>query len=301
VGGSILDSRLIGQIIVEAIQGSDFPAPLFDAVLLALSAKGKVLADELDPRWPTFVFASSNSVRGNHAAAVRIAAAVEIMIAALDVLDEVEDDDTSELIAAVGPSRSINTSTALISLSYTVLADIYHDSVPFAKIPAFIQVMSASVSRATIGQDADLSPQHHGESVATALNIARMKAGALVGGACRLGAMTGSGEAAILDLFERWGTHYGAMAQLANDLHDATDGTNKSDILKKKKTLPLIYHYASSHDAEQVAPDEQSLRDNGTYHFVWTVIEAERQFCRDILSELSGLGFDVNELAGFLS
>jgi geranylgeranyl diphosphate synthase type I len=295
-----LESRLISQIIQDAIQGSGFSAPLHNSVLLSLRSKGKVLSGEQEPQWPAFVLATSKSVSGNAAAATRIAAAIEILVTALDVLDEVEDGDVSDLINAVGSPRAINTSTALLALGYSVLSELHRDGVAFERIPTFIHAISSSIFCATVGQDADLSIELQQASVSTVHNVARMKAGSLVGGACRLGAMTGSNETTVLDMYESWGIHYGIMAQFANDLHDASDTINKSDYKMNKGTLPLVFHRASKTGVDGFEFDEKALWDDGTYHFVWTAIEAERQLCQNILSELAASGFIVDELARLL-
>src|SRR5690349_25141952 len=45
-----------------------------------------------------------------------VAIAVECLICAFDLLDDIEDDDQTAIVEALGPARVLNTSTALLML-----------------------------------------------------------------------------------------------------------------------------------------------------------------------------------------
>jgi geranylgeranyl pyrophosphate synthase len=111
--------------------------------------------------------------------------------------------------------------------------------------------------------------------------------------ACRLGALTGTTDAALLDLYERWGIHFGTAAQLANDLHDATSTGRKSDLELGRGTMPLIYFGQRDESADRIV-------GSGALHFTWVVLEIERQACRDLLEQLAAQGQAVAQLRELL-
>ena len=126
-----------------------------------------------------------------------------------------------------------------------------------------------------------------------ALATARQKSGALAGMACRLGALTGTTDPDLLDLYERWGMHFGTAAQLANDLHDATATGRKSDLALGRGTLPLVYFGKREEAGEQVV-------GSGALHFTWVVLEIERQYCADLLEQLAARQQNVAQLRALL-
>ena len=121
-------------------------------------------------------------------------------------------------------------------------------------------------------------------------------AGALVAGACQLGASIGTDNTEILALYHAWGLHYGTAAQLSNDLHDAEDAEGKSDIAQQKGTVPLLFHQATPPEAAE-QPNPQA---SGALHFTWVILEIERQHCAAIADELAERGQDSQHLRTLL-
>ena len=56
----------------------------------------------------------------------------------------------------------------------------------------------------------------------------------------RLGAMLGTTDQQLLAKYDEYGKHLGTAGQLLNDLRDTLDTTTKTDLQRKKKTLPLL-------------------------------------------------------------
>jgi geranylgeranyl diphosphate synthase type I len=242
------------------------------------------------------VLAAGAAANGDPAVAAHIATGVELFMASLDLLDEVEDDDFSPTVEAVGIPQALNVATALLLLGQQALLALPVRDDLLAPA-SFVQVLTSAGLTATRGQHRDLALE--GASAATtddALAIARLKAGALGGAACRLGAMSGTADASLLDLYARWGAHYGTAVQLANDLHDALDGERKTDLERRKSTLPLIF----SHHAGADTADQADLAASGALHFTWVVVEIERQACREVLAQLAERGQNVAPLRDFV-
>jgi geranylgeranyl pyrophosphate synthase len=102
----------------------------------------------------------------------------------------------------------------------------------------------------------------------------------------------------LLALYEQFGTHFGTMHQLANDLHDAQKQGSKSDLARKRPTLPITYFRMGLLDDDQGAaelrPDD--LVNSGALHFTWVVVERERQRCREVIEKLASKGQDPTSL-----
>ena len=297
---SVAIVQQVGQALREAVEGTDLPASFRRLLYIPLRQGYKVLAETPQPRWPVLVLASCAAARGDERAGVRVAAAVELFMAALDAIDELEDDDYSPLVQEAGTAQALNVSTALLVLAQHLLAGLGEDGVPPERVPLFVRALAQAGLTASGGQHLDLTAEGREDvSTADALDIARRKAGAMVGVACRLGALLGTGDEEVLALYDAWGCHYGTAAQLANDLRDAENKGQKSDWQRAKGTLPLIYSRNSPTRGLE-SPIPQSLRASGALHFTWVVREIERQACAGVLEQLAARGQAVAPLCAIL-
>ena len=292
------DSSLI---IRETISGAGLPAPFVDLILIPLSQPGKILCDPADTGWSNLVGAVASAVQAGGAAAAHVAAAVEVLAAALDVLDEIEDGDSSPLVDTAGLPQAINATTALMFLSQQILANLPTDGSVAGDFPAFLSVVARLGIVATGGQYRDL---HFSEddtpSLEQALEISQAKSGSLTACACRLGALLGTIDPETLDLYEQFGRHYGTMLQLSNDLHDAQSESEKSDLARKKPTLPIVYFRRG---VDKSAGDDLNAYDvarSGALHFTWVIFERERQKCRRIIEELALKGQNSTSLLSLI-
>lgn len=296
---------LVAQVVQEAVEGGALPASFARLLIIPLRQPGKVLAGGTRPLWSAIVFGGCAGSGGDERAAVQVAAAVELFIAGLDVLDEIEDDDDSPLVAEAGVAQALNASTALLMLAHEQLARLDEWGVPAARVPLFTRALAAAGLAATGGQHHDLAAEGQPDlTIEAALDIARRKAGTLVGGACRLGATLGTDDEGLLGRYEAWGRHFGTASQLANDLHDAERASGKSDLRRAKGTLPLIYARrgagAGQGTIAAAPPTEQELVAGGALHFTWVVLQLERQACAAVLEQLADRGQSVARLRGLL-
>jgi competence protein ComQ len=278
-----------GRIIQESLNGAGLPAPFINLIIQPLSLPGKILSGTKTFGWSELVKTACDASNGNVFAAARVAAAVETLAAALDVLDDIEDGDQSALLDLAGLPQTLNVSTALLFLSQLILSELHIDGVAPKSISDFTHTMSRLGLIATGGQHNDLSINARSEiSLSEALQITIDKSGSLAACACRLGALLGTSEPELLNLYESFGRHYGTMIQLSNDLHDAQDSVTKTDLQQLKPTLPILFYVRRKGNAkvEELHPDE--LAGSGALHFTWVVFESQRQRCFAILEELEG-------------
>ena len=292
----------VAEIVEDALAGCGLPSTLRQLIEIPLRESGKLLVD-YDARWPRLVLASAQAARGSAATAPRVAAAVEIFMAGVDVLDEIEDADPSPLVDAAGIPQALNAAGILLMLGQRVLADVVVDDGGSPHLVHRLQrtLLDAAITAAG-GQHLDLATEGRSDvSPEVALEIVRQKAGALMAGACRLGALLGTDDEAILALYETWGRHWGIAAQLSNDLQDAMAESGKSDRVRGKRTLPLVF---AGRVADPSSPDihPDALEQSGALDFTRVVIDVERQHAAAALAELAERGQDVaplRELMGY--
>jgi len=240
-----------------------------DAVF-ALQAKGKLLSPEAlleegmkesAPRpagtWALLTLAVARSLKADvdeHEATTG-AVAVECFLRALDLLDDIEDDDASEVVEALGVSRSLNVSTALLFLALQALLSLQWQREGGQEVGQI--ALSSVIGRilsATSGQHRDILSEWRpvaDYTTETCLSIAEEKAGSLMSLACCVGALLAGAPAEMCEQFSQLGMHLGVAHQLDNDAHDVTTEYEaslqagevkaaKSDIRRHRKTLPVI-------------------------------------------------------------
>lgn len=272
------------------------PASFSDLLRIPLRQPGKTLAGAERPLWPATVLAACTAAGGDVAIGRKVAAAVEIFMASLDVFDEIEDGDHSPTAEAAGAARALNAATALLLLAQQALLQLPSDHVPAGRVLQMARVLTEAGLTATGGQHRDLATEgDRALSPEGALETARLKAGALAAGACRLGALVGTADPELLGLYHAWGHHYGTAAQLANDLHDAENVERKTDAERQKGTLPLLYARQGGEGAPATG-----LAAGGALHFTWVILEIERQKCTDILGQLAARGQEITALRHLL-
>ena len=287
-------ARESSRIIRDTVNGAGFPAPFADLVLVPLMQPGKILNDPETTGWSKLVGASARAVGASDFAAARVAAAIEVLAAALDVLDEIEDGDSSVLVDLTELPQAINLSTTLLFLSQHILAELPGDGTVAGDIPAFATTVSRLGMAATVGQHRDLSISiGTTPSLAEAFEISQEKSGSLTACACRLGALLGTRDAELLDMYESFGRSYGTMSQLSNDLHDAQNQGTKSDLSLKKPTLPITFFRRGLDDDREGELRADEIVDSGALHFTWVVFERERERCLGIVEKLASRGQDT--------
>jgi geranylgeranyl pyrophosphate synthase len=248
---------------------AEVPAPLREDVALALRQEGKLLAwravsraeaqvgrlsEPQAGRWPllTFLIARSLSPAVALDYAAGAALAVECLVCAIDILDDLVDDDQTPLLQAVGEARAINAAAALLALAQQAILTVAPGArAPAAEPLALLGELQAASLACLAGQQSDLLAEAQPLSAygrEDCLALAAAKAGSLMRLACRLGALVAGASPPLCELFSRLGELLGIAGQLDNDCHDLHASLApppalsqpKSDLRRGKKTLPLV-------------------------------------------------------------
>jgi len=293
----------------EAIQRAAFPETLRELVYVSLCQPGKLLGGASPAPWPSLVLACAAAAGGATRAGVQVAAAVEVFMAAADVLDDLEDGDESRVVAAAGPAQALNAATAMLVLSFELLSSLADAGIPHHRVPIFTRVLAQGSLTAAGGQHLDLAAgQDSRSSLSQALSIARTKAGTLAATASRLGAMTGTENPTVLALYESLGQKLGIIGQLQNDIKDAKRGSSKTDRVRGKNTIPLLFDLAltcvscgADRDDKPRTPGttEDDVSDAATAMTLVT-IDLERMAALSILDQLASHGQNIDPLTRLL-
>ncbi len=267
---------------VRAAPGSD---EYRMALTTALSLPGNSLSDTGDARWGYLVWTCCVAAGGRWEQAVPVAAAVELFMIALDVLDDEEDGEGTPLRAALGPARTLNVSTGLLLLAQRGLL-----AAPGGAALADI-LLDAGV-RACSGQHADLAPPlEHGHDLDVALEVAAGKSASLVAALCRLGAACAAADVDTQRLYAHFGASLGMMMQLRNDIAAVRPGAlGKTDIALGRPTLPLARMapmVVTPEMSASEADDSAALRRGQAALVAWTVAEMYRRHAEGVIPALS--------------
>ncbi|SFQ26353.1 polyprenyl synthetase family protein [Salibacterium halotolerans] len=165
-----------------------------------------------------------------------VSAAVEFLMLALDILDDLQDQDDTEKPWSVFPSStSMNLSTGFLTLSMLVLKQApYEENL---KSCAF-QYLYQQVLQAVKGQHQDLKHLYHTED--NFLQMIKHKSGSLMACSTLIGAVFRRTTQDELAVIQDYSENLGVTAQLANDMHGLLRMDTKNDLLQKQWTLPIM-------------------------------------------------------------
>lgn len=269
------------------------------ALEAALALPGNMLSDTPNARWAKQVWTCCVAVGGRWEQAVEVAAAVEIFMVALDVLDDVEDGEDTSLRGHLGAARTLNVSTGLLFLAQWSLLNMAEGGAAAANM-----LLKAGLE-ACGGQHADLgtgSPRP--VSPEEALEVTAGKSASLVAAICRLGACAAGADMTMQERYARFGWCVGMVAQLANDIKAIhPNAIDKTDIALGRPTLPLAY--AASYGAAGAGADDVDIRTalwtGGAAYLTWAVAETYRRHALGMLPQLASDPSRQADLAALLS
>src|SRR2546421_9228456 len=243
-----------------------------------------------------------------------VAIAVECFVCALDLLDDVEDEDQTPSIRVLGVARALNVATALMMLAQQAISSLSQQAVPPGRILSLLDTLQASALNAAAGQHRDLLAEQRSALELTleeCIEIAASKAGALMRLACQLGALCAEADDVMCEHFSELGELLGIAHQLDNDSHDlyyllqgnpsslapieteTNTGNVKSDLARGKKTLPVVLAaqiYGAALQKSPLQADQEkeeylrSLREGIVTS--WGICLLYRERARDRLQEI---------------
>lgn len=269
--------KLLQEALLKLLE--NVSSPLRDDAIVSLSGKNKLLSSsqEMLPAgtWPlmTFLIAQYLQPDADLQLAISAALAIECLLCAFDILDDIEDGDTTPTLQILGSARALNVTTTLLILAQRSLcsSSTSQQSQRWRLWDTLIENSLLACS----GQHQDLvaeqQPIEHFRAE-DALMIAEAKSGSLMRLTCLLGALSVEAPEEICNLVADMGMALGMAHQLDNDAHDLSAAllppsttadtaeespsklpSIKSDLRRGKKTLPIVL--AAQHNTlQKVSP-----------------------------------------------
>ncbi|SDW68589.1 polyprenyl synthetase family protein [Paenibacillus sp. CF384] len=183
--------------------------------------------------WSQITILTHRMLGGDDAAIERLAAAAELMILSLDMMDDLQDQDQPGKPWMQCPRAYVL--NAILAMQMGFIGELGKQQLP----PTAFSEASRIVARAVNGQQKDLN--HSVTSPEAYLSMVQEKSGSIFRLACCIGyaplAVDEETTSRLLDLADC----IGLIHQIQNDCRDVLRFDVKNDLLGKKRTLPLLY------------------------------------------------------------
>src|SRR6187401_2819663 len=222
---------------------------------LALDGKGGNGGKRVRPLLGLLAYAS---IAGDHRKALPGAAAVELGHNFSLVHDDIEDGDRERrhrptLWTVYGVAQAINVGDTLFSLSRIALHRLTDLGFSDAKVLRLMRLYDETCLRLCEGQYIDIWTSEHDDAMSVELyfDMIGRKTAALIAAAIEAGAILATTDENVVARYRGFGWALGLAFQLNDDLlgiwgAETATGKNPSDVVHKKKTLPVIYAAAEA-------------------------------------------------------
>ncbi|MFA5629009.1 MAG: polyprenyl synthetase family protein [Dehalococcoidales bacterium] len=265
--------------------------------------------------WVLLPLIACESVGGNGKQAIPLCAALQFFIAAGDVFDDVEDDDSPlALSVKYGTAITNNIATTLLVLGEKAIASLKIKGVSDSKTIKIADTVNSYYLTACFGQHKDLSCSGKIDITEEEyLEILSQKSASQIECACHAGVLLATENTDLLDPLKEFGYNLGMMAQITNDISGII---YQKDILNREITFPVIFalsqaespirdelkkYYQNQTDnkltAEQVS---KILFDTGAMHYSLIIKESYRTLAANAVEKAEKYGADPKRLREFL-
>jgi geranylgeranyl diphosphate synthase type I len=202
---------------------------------------------------PLLCLLACEAAGGRARTALPAAVAIEILHNFSLAHDDIEDNSPTRrgrpaLWKLWGAPQAINVGDALLALAYQALTRLADEGVPGQRVLAATDAFGATCVSLTEGQYLDMSFQDRLDVTTDEyMEMIRGKTAALLGLSTQLGALLAGSEPDTVAHFRDFGLSLGIAFQIEDDIlgiwgDEALTGKSvASDILEKKKSLPVIY------------------------------------------------------------
>ncbi|MBI3948378.1 MAG: polyprenyl synthetase family protein [Armatimonadetes bacterium] len=209
---------------------------------------------------PILCLLACRSRREDWARALPAAAAVELIQNFTLIHDDVEDNDPERrhrptLWKVWGVPQAINAGSCMQALVNTAALRLVDRRVDPARVLESVRILTDTIVELTEGQHLDISYEGRFDvTVADYFAMTTRKTGALCEAATWLGALLATDDADTIAAWRQVGRAFGLAFQARDDIlgiwapSGETGKVEAGDVLKRKKSLPIVY--ALSHGPE---------------------------------------------------
>lgn len=232
----------------------EYPFAFYQVLCHPLKERGRCLHDSDEFTGSLLPLLVCEAISGDFRVALPAAAAIEFLAAAGDVIDDIEDQDYEDALWRVyGQAQAVNAATALLALARAEIRRLEQREVAVDVILRVMDTFDAAMLKACAGQYYDFVYENKIDvSEDMYFQMVASKSAPLAESACSIGAMLASDDQQIIASFSQFGHNFGIAAQIDDDVHSLMDTEGgKSDIRRRKKTLPVIYGLAHCRGSER--------------------------------------------------
>ncbi|MFQ5796064.1 MAG: polyprenyl synthetase family protein [Candidatus Bipolaricaulia bacterium] len=236
---------------------------------------------------PTLCLFACEALGGNPQTALPAALAVELIHNFSLIHDDIQDDDRERrhrptVWAIWGKPQAINAGDAMHTLAVQVLLRLSQAGVEPQRVLEAIRILTRATLEMIEGQHLDLGYEGRlGVTVNDYLDMVSRKTEALITCALELGALLSCDDPETIRAFRRCGEHLGLAFQFRDDLLgiwgdvEHTGKPTANDILRRKKTLPVVYALEQATGAvrEELIQHYGGRMDQQVAHAVISILE----------------------------
>ncbi len=232
-----------------------------------LTSEGKMLR-------PILCLLACEAVGGDWRGALPAAAAVELVHNFSLAHDDIEDGSTERrgrptLWHIWGQPQAINAGDAMLILSHLALFKLVERGVSLEKALQAARLMDETCFRLCEGQHLDLCYENRLDiDIDGYLQMIEGKTAALLDCSLRLGALLGTDDQRAVEGLGHFGHELGLAFQIRDDIlgiwgqEKVSGKSSVDDILRRKKTLPVIYGLANSEELWEIYTEEILSQDD---------------------------------------
>jgi len=220
---------------------------------------------------PILCLMACEEVGGDPVQALPAACAIEILHNFSLVHDDIEDGDETRrhrptVWTLTGVPLAINIGDGMFALAYQAMQNTSRRGVAAKITVDALNRFTATCIELTQGQHMDMSFEQRAQvQVGEYIRMIEGKTASLVGATVSIGALIGNGTERQINAFARFGQSVGLAFQVQDDIlgiwgdPEVTGKAAGNDILRQKKSLPLLY--ALSH--EEIGPRLLTMWQDG--------------------------------------
>lgn len=207
---------------------------------------------------PTLCLLSCEAVGGSISQILPAAAAIELIHNFSLIHDDIEDasherHNRPTVWKLWGQPQAINAGDSMFTLAYLALLRLKQNGVADGEILGSTQMLAESCLQLCEGQYLDIDCEDRFDiTIDDYLNMIAKKTAALIAASTSLGAYLGTADKELVNYFYQFGRELGLAYQIRDDIlgiwgvEQSTGKPVGSDILHRKKTLPVVYGLQNS-------------------------------------------------------
>ncbi len=223
---------------------------------------------------PMFLLLCTEAAGGDWQQALPAAAAVELLHNFSLIHDDIQDDSAVRhgrptVWKNWGIANAINAGDAMFSLAYCALEQLSTTGLPAETILKIWRVFNQTNLELTHGQHLDMRFERQDTvSIGEYIEMISGKSAALLSACAQIGALVAASSDEVADKYAEFALNLGIAFQIRDDIlgiwgdPDVTGKSVATDILSRKKSLPVLYGLERSNELASLYRQEHMSDDN---------------------------------------